>query len=384
VLSWTGRGWLAFMLFMALALACLGVATTQRGEAIALTFAALYTAVGVPVHWFVGTRINSERTPEGRRPLDVHTFNGLPMQHWVFWYPLCSAIVIGLVLAANDEAGWSRTVFIAAVVGVVVYLVVLRRGAARSRPPGSEEGDLLFPGADAAVPRTRRELAAERGWRFEHLARDLPDRWRERYATTALLPQDVLAGEVDGLPFTIFDTPVRAGSTTDRLESYRTVVMVHLPVALPDVQLRPRLLPEAEQLLDDPEDPYVIADLPPWHCDLLPRARGLSAVEAGETDPEMVAESDLPGFADALVTPEVRAQTVRHRLPGWRIHGRDLVFAGLPGRKRDAAYSPGQALAVVTGLVAVARALPSGVVREYGAAPTGELPLAAPEGSDPR
>jgi hypothetical protein len=175
MMSWTGWGWLAFMLFMGLGLACLGLATAtgQGGDGLAFAFAALYTVIGVPVHWFVGTRLNSERTPQGRRSLDVHVFNGLPMQHWVFWYPLCGAIVVAFVLSGNGEAGWSRTVVGAALVGVIIYIIVARRRAARSRP-GSEEGELLFPGVDtaadgsAAVPRTRRKLAAERGWRFEY------------------------------------------------------------------------------------------------------------------------------------------------------------------------------------------------------------------------
>jgi hypothetical protein len=102
-------------------------------------------------------------------------------------------------------------------------------------------------------------------------------------------------------------------------------------------------------------------------------------IAGGEVDQPMVAEADEPGLAEALVTDHVRRETLRHRLPGWRIHGRDLIFVGLPGPWRMVRYTAAQSMAVVAALAAVARSLPAAVVQHYGAPPTAGLPLADSE-----
>jgi hypothetical protein len=137
-----------------------------------------------------------------------------------------------------------------------------------------------------------------------------------------------------------------------------TVCMVQLPVSLPDVRLRGRLADE-EQLLG--EMPPVAAE-PPWNCDLLPRISAQSLMEQGE-QPPMAAESDVPGLAETLITAEVRRETLRHKVPGWRIHGRDLIFVSLPNAR--AGLPNHEAIAVVSGLAAIAGALPVEVLDRF-------------------
>jgi hypothetical protein len=382
MISYTGRGYLAFLMFMVLGVACgaLAVASGAQGTALPITFAVLYTVIGIPVHWFVGTWLNTVRTPEGPRRHDSHRFGMfilLPMQYWAVWYPVVAAVALALVVRASGSKGWAAAIGVAALIGMVVYARWTRRDFDRTHPPSSIEADVLFPDA-TEVTGTRQELAVTRGWRyFRHAGKTIQSRWYDRYGTAAdaIAAADILSGELDGLPFTVFDTFLHSGPWTDRAESLRTICLVHLPVSLPDVLLRPRLLNE-EQFLPDPDDSWTVADEPPWNCDLLPRARGLDMFEIGEVDPRLVWEADEPGLAEALVTDHVRRETLRHRLPGWRICGRDLIFVGLPGTQREARYTAAQAMAIVTGLAAVARSLPDSVVQRYGSPPTVGLPLA--------
>jgi len=389
MIAFTGRGYLAFLMFIGFGAACMALASVLGAQdtSFLITFAVLYIVIGTPLHWRIGTALNTARTQDGPRRHDSNTFGLsvlLPMQYWAIWYPACAAVALAFEVARSGSGGWAVVIGVAALIGLVFYVRWARRDFDKVHPPSSTEAELLFPDATAAMATlgTRQELAATRGWRYQrHAGKTIQRRWYDRYgaAADALAPANILAGELDGLPFTVFDTFLHSGPLTDRAESRRTMCLVHLPVSLPDVRLRPRLLNE-DQLLHDPDDSWAVADEPPWNCDLLPRARGLDMMSGGEVvDPPLVAEADTPGLAEALVTDHVRRETLERRLPGWRISGRDLIFVGLPGPWRTADYNAAQSVAVVAGLAAVARSLPAAVVQRYGTAPTAGLPLADPE-----
>lgn len=387
MISYTGRGYLAFFMFIGFGVACMMLAAQlSDGNAVSflVTFAVLYTAVGTPSHWFLGTRLNTAHTPDGPRRHDSNQFGVsvlMPMQYWALWYPTCAAVAIAIAVGASGSSGWAVAIGVLTLIGLVFGIRSARKDFDKVHPPSSTEAELLFPNTTPTSDRSssRQDLATTRGWLYQrHAGKTIQTRWYDRYgaAADAIAAANILSGELDGLPFTVFDTFLHEGPLTDRAESRRTIFLVHLPVALPDARLRP-LLPNEDQL---PGDPWLVADEPPWNCDLLPRARGLDMLAAGEADPPLVAEADEPGLAEALITDHVRQQTLRHRLPGWRIHGTDLIFVGLPGPWRTAEYTAAQSMAVVTGLVAVAHSLPTAALQRYGTpAKTGPVEPAVPE-----
>lgn len=388
MISFTGRGYLTFLMFIGLGVGCVALAQAfgVRDASLLITAAVLYVVIGTPLQWFVGTWLNTTRTPDGPRRHDSNQFGMsvlLPMQYWAMWYPTCAAVVLALGVAASGSGGWAVVIGVATLVGMVCYVRWARRDFDKVHPPSSAEAQALFPDATPArAPSgTRQELAETRGWRYQrHAGKTIQSRWYDRYgaAADAIAATQILAGELEGLPFTVFDTFLHSGPWGDRAESFRTICLVHLPVSLPDVRLRPRLLNE-DQLLPDADEVWAVADEPPWNCDLLPRVRGLDMIAGGEADPPLVAESDQAGLAEALVTDHVRRETLRNRLPGWRIHGRDLIFVGLPGPWRTTQYTAAQSMAVAAALAAAATSLPSSVLHSHGATPTVGLPLADSE-----
>ncbi len=356
-IRYTGKGWLAFMLFMIIAMVCLVLTSLLglRDEAFLITFAVLYALIGTLVHWRIGTAINDKEP--------VHYFGSMPTEYWAVWYPVIAMVVFGGLAAArgNTFAAWA--IGIGTFTGLIAYARLAGRHFMRKHLPELSKRVPIAAG--------RRQLAAQQGWRYEEQAPQLRTRWYAGYGADAdrIAPMRVLAGFFEGVPFTVFDTEERLGSRADRRESMRTVCMVHLEVALPDMRLR-GVIPDEERYAGDLPP---VADEPPWNCDLLPRVSALHLIDSGGQGPPMVAESDLPGFARALAVPEVWRETLRHKVPGWRIHGRDLVFVSIPGA--GASLSQDEAMAAVAGLAAIAKALPQEILHQYGQPPTTGLPL---------
>lgn len=365
VIRYTGQGWLAFVLFMFVGIGCLLIpsALGMRGDGLLITFAVLYVLIGSPLHWRIGTTLNKSRP--------VHMFMSAPMEYWVVWYPTIAMVVAAFLLAKNGSTLGAWAIGIATLAGLILFASSGRRHWDRTQPSvrATEEGLMLYGPPGQGLPATRRALAAARGWRYQEGAPEFRRRWQDVYGAEVkfLAPRDVLAGEMGGLPFTVFNTKVNVGPLRDRPDSRRTICLVHLPVSLPDVRLRGRIVDE-EALIG--EMPPVHLE-PPWNCDLLPRLSALSLIETGQGLP-MAAESDVPGLADALVTEEVRWETLRRRVPGWRVHGRDLVFVTIPDARSS--LTNHEAMAVVEGLVAIARAFPADVLYRYGQ-PIGADPL---------
>ncbi|WP_433040403.1 hypothetical protein [Dactylosporangium sp. CS-033363] len=200
--------------------------------------------------------------------------------------------------------------------------------------------------AKQGQPRAR--LAQERGWRYARRGSRpgfgvVEARWRAAGAEVDELdPADELTGAIapGGRPFTLFDTTVLGSSA-----GYRTVSVLHLPVALPPVAVVP-----------DPDNGEPLAEgrvgpVPPW------------AALAFQHPPELdgAPPASHPGFAEALVTGEVLDVTRRFGLLGWRIAGKDLVWVSRPGDR----LVPERVVAVLQALAALAAALPAPVVHRY-------------------
>ena len=91
-------------------------------------FAVLFSAVGIPVNWLVGVRMNTEQTPAGPRRHDTHTIQYMPMQYWGFLaYPLFSIIAVVIALGADWGAGGAIGAAVAGVVLVVGIVIAMRR-----------------------------------------------------------------------------------------------------------------------------------------------------------------------------------------------------------------------------------------------------------------
>jgi hypothetical protein len=294
-------------------------------------FAILYALFGTPAHWVVGTRMNAGH--------DRHRLGAAPVQYWAIWYPIIAGVVFCVVLAMNGHKGW------AIVLGVAGFIALLCFGFW-----ASVDARLAHPSPRSTTGPSRKALAAVQNWRYEDRpGREVFERWSGAYpiGLRLLEARRLLAGDVHGVPFTVFDLRINVGSLAQRRESERTVCLAHLPVALPDLRLRPRLP-------DDMEEPMSVADEPPWNCDLIPRIRGVTMIAQNDPQLQLIAEADVPGLAPALATEAVRHETLRQRLPGWRIHGRDLIYVSLPAQL----MSTEEAMTVVTGLVAIARLIP--------------------------
>jgi hypothetical protein len=172
--------------------------------------------VTAPVHWWIGRALNSTVTPQGRVWHDSHTYFGAPIQKGVGVNIAFALIAVSIAAGAATSpiVGW------AVLVGtpIVAWLVWASR-------------------ADGARLRTiedRKPLAAERGWRYKNSDARLATRWKARERgglPYTAHPFGIVAGELNGLPFTAFDT-----EATDW--GRYTTWAVHLPLAYPKIVVR--------------------------------------------------------------------------------------------------------------------------------------------------
>lgn len=170
----------------------------------------------------------------------------------------------------------------------------------------------------------RRRLAQANGWSYTDLDRFATGRWTESLGpaeSKRIVPLGVVSGELDGLPFVFFDTP----TTNPGVKS--TGFVVFLPTAYPTATLS-----------------------------------GGSAT--------------TPGFADALLTPDVRRLT--QQLSPVHVDGRDVFHLG---RHRHDLTGIVETLRT---LVAVAQAFPPHLAQQYGRAPETTVPRLARRFAEPK
>ncbi len=295
--------------------------------------------LGAGVNWALGAWLNRPRTPGGPRLLD-HTLMDSPME-----YASVGFLVIALIIAAtivgrltSPILGWIT--FAGVIVGSFLGLSSWRERRHRR------------------ATREREALARQRGWHYAPRAGDLPRRWKDLvgWKVNAIVPFGVVAGDVRGLPFTVFDSMYDLdGQAGDRP---CTTYALHLPVAYPRIGV------------------FLQAPMPttefPW-----PDGSPSSLADFGRSmaagPPELRVRCDIPGFGAAMVSDEVRAATLASGLVSWRIEGRDLLFTTPP---RQPPTPPGEIVATLDHLAALAHRFPPAAARDYSAPPTTDIPFA--------
>jgi hypothetical protein len=198
----------------------------------------------------------------------------------------------------------------------------------------------------------RQRLADSRGWQFAASDQALLDRWRggpfgRRGDRREII--GVVRGAVHGIPFTVFDFRMRTAivrtggiSRTDEHETV-TVWALRLPAALPPLRFT-----HSSRLLRKLQD------------------------KAGDADTVATGDQDFdgrfgiyaaPDFARELMTPELRGWLREHKLTGWWIDGRDLLFV------RDVQLlrtKPAQLVAVAAELAEMISRFPAAIWPRYG------------------
>ncbi|HEU4426726.1 MAG TPA: hypothetical protein VFR67_29685 [Pilimelia sp.] len=350
---WTGAGWLSpvFIIASFLIGAFVGNSVGAGFEGKATTSALVVSGVVAalaPVHWWIGRALNSRKEPDGRYWHDEHTFLGVPVQRVAFGQVVL-ALALGSFAVGRATSAWvGWAMFVAVLIAVPVA-----RGRSRWRRRMRDVAD-------------RVRLAQARGWRYRARYASLAMRWKAGYGRKvyAMSPFGVIGGELNGLPFTAFDTEV-PGSP----QELRTILAVHLPVSYPRFRVAVAELPKRGEFdpksLDELMRGVPTAD----HREHLGMMFGARLSVRPE---DLRPQSDNTAFGTELLSPAVRELTVRHNLGGWHIEGRDLLL-WLPGRESPTPAT--ELLHHVERLVELAHGFPVGLEQRYGTPPTTDVPL---------
>ena len=332
-LRWTGLGCLTPVLVLA-SFVVVGVAVDAsfgRGFDARATLPALILCAGwaalSPVHWWIGRALG-----------DQHTFMDLPMERGAVLQAALAVMLASIMVGRATSAwlGWGMLVAVP-----VIVMVVAGRRRWRERLRGVAD---------------RAELARARGWRYRKRDSALPLRWKSLYGrkvTLSMGPFGIISGELRGLPFTIFDTELESGSV-------RAVTMfcaVHLPVSYPHCTLT---VDRTRRETTGPPQGDMWQQLA-WLNQTRPQPGDLRA------------ETEVPAFGQALLSPAVRDVTLRRGLLGWQIDGRDLIHWG---GVRDSSHPADEVLGYVEAMVELANTFPAGLAERYGSPPTQDIPFA--------
>jgi hypothetical protein len=354
--SYTGMGWITGVLtvFGTLAGLAAGVAVAEGDlldlgqrdvSTVALVMAAGFVLIGL-LNGVIGRPLNSE-VVDGRRVwTDQHTYNGIPMQYMgrVFYTLAAVAVIVTVWAETNAWVG------VLSGVALVVALIVRK-----SRTEGAQRAKGL---------EGRPELAAERGWRYVAEDLGLAKRMVAAHGKAARhnLPFGIVAGEIDGVPFTAFDTrfgfPTGHGNITEPCR--RTTWLVHLPVELPAA--------------------WVIAGAPAGEQRValtLPTVPGTTFwldVELPFTRDRLgVVDCEDEAFAAALLTERVAAVTELYQFDTWQLAGRDLVRS-VDRDDEDGPLPPAELAATADRLVALAKAVTADHAERFGTPPQAGIP----------
>src|SRR5690606_10738972 len=191
-MRWTGVGFVTpLLLRLTIFVAVLTAVRVGEGVGARFAVAAVFLA-GAALHRAFAWAVNSEVTPEGRIWHELHTYGGVPVEKVTPVWVLVGLAALAMVVAALTTTliGWLA--FGVLVVGSLVAWTRRREGAL------------------TAGLRDRRELARHRGGSCQARASGMPAGWRALtgWRSATITPLGVFAGEVDGLPFTVFDSVV--------------------------------------------------------------------------------------------------------------------------------------------------------------------------------
>jgi hypothetical protein len=315
------------------------VSSTLAG---AMFSAAVSVVLAALVASAIGRELNLDRTATagGERVYhDRHTADGLPLQDW---YVAGALYAMACVLVGLWGVVGVRGLIVGAGLLLLALFVVWRVRRWRKRPADP-----------AARTVSRPKLAREHGWQLGRPAPELVDHWsRLPHEAGHLGLPDGLAGELDGLPITVFDTrpPRRSPDGVRRRKVARTVCVVGLPAGYPPVHVR-------EVWRDDDGGVYHGMFLQPPFADLIGAGDALQARLDHPPVADLVVVGE-PG-AEWVATPEVLRVTAECALAGWRLDGHDLALVREGGFFRSNA----EVMAALRGLVELARALPAPVSR---------------------
>jgi hypothetical protein len=199
----------------------------------------------------------------------------------------------------------------------------------------------------------RQKLAVSRGWQFAASDQALADRWRggpfgKRGDHREII--GVIRGQAGGIPFTAFDFRmrtkiVRTGgiSRTDEYDTV-TVWVLRLPAALPPVR---------------------VTHSSNFGRKIQAKLGGDAGVLTGdeEFDRHFGVHDAAPEFVGELLTPQVRGWLREHKLTGWWIDGRDLLFVSDVQLLRT---KPGKLVAVAEELADMIMHFPAEIWQRYG------------------
>lgn len=364
--TFTGAGWITGMLailstfaglFVGLALSGGDLLSPTGGDVTvtALAMSATFVVAGL-LNGVIGRPLNSTVVKGKQIPTDRHTFNGIPMQY-------CGVIFYTLAGIAVIVAIWVGVTPWAAVGSAIVLVIGLFVRASRRETAKR-----------AAGLEGRPELAAERGWRYVVQDLGLAKRMVAAHGRAARtnIPFGIIAGEIEGMPFTAFDTrfgfPTGHGNITEPRR--RTTWLIHLPVRLP-----------AAWVLVGAQ-----SDGSPRMALTLPKVPGTTfwlGVDLPFTRDRLgVADCDDESFKQALLTPQIAEVTELYQLEPWQLAGRDLVYSV----DRDDDEGPLPAADVATTaqrLVVLAKAVTDDLGDRFGSPPDTDIPMreAVPEGT---
>ncbi|TDV48845.1 hypothetical protein [Actinophytocola oryzae] len=282
---------------------------------------------------------NSTVTPTGRRWHNLNTIRGVPIQRYAAFNPGLGVAAIAGAIGRATSAWLGFLFFLVAFVAAVVFY---RRFHTRR----------LVAGLTA-----RREYASAHGHEYRDRELNLlGDRWNGIYPnrTVVLQPFGVVAGETDGLPWTVFDS-MQLSADGRRVglpgaeRARRTVWVVHLPVAYPRLRL-----------IHDSAPSFVSAA----------KRREAAAVARLEAEPAAQDFANAAAAAGALELTEERG------LPDWWLEGRDLITAA-PAPDDDVPIPPERLVGTLDSLLALARVLTTAPLGHHGTRPTTDVPLRA-------
>jgi len=357
ILRWTGLGWLSPTLLVGIFFAGIYAGLILTGESnafVGLLVGSGLVALLAPLHWLLGLALNSEMKPSGRIWNNQHTFFGTPIQYG-FVTQLVLALTSGSVALGKLTSplyGW--LLFGGSLVLALISAIML--GGQR----------LLGTVAD------RKQFAAERGWLYEDKNSQLGQRWEDLFGKKNVIlmnPFGVLAGEVEGLPFTAFDSPPGKSKTR------RTYWAIHLPVAYPRVQMVKTIAEEDRKNLNAAFETFFAPGGPRADPQVGKILNDFSKKKPLTPD-NLGAQTRNTAFGKALLTLPVRSATVEFGLVGWRIEGRDLIFE----RGCSTPFTANEVVQTAVYLAKLARTFPADLADRFGTPPSTDIPLHGKDG----